>query len=363
MSFHDPHTSAMIRSRFFLPLLVLALFAAGLSAADTPPPYKDASPKRYLLEKRASEIDPAAKEHPEIGFTFTDKNGKAQDMEHATVNTAVAPQGRLVIWLMDVNQGLFDQLSDYGLHCIQVSYANKWFGLIDKVALNDGTTLGKIRLEAATGEDFGERVTIPKPDGIMERSLQFVKWLAKENPQGQWQQFITADGKGLKWDKVTMSGISHGSTTAARFAVHQKVDRVVMFSGPRDQYETWQGFPSATPTNRYFGFTHVLDGGWTGDHYCRSWEMLGLHKHGPIVEVEASAPPFGNTRRLTTAFDVNKDAKRAHSGVVPGKAASKDASGKYLHEPVWNYLFNHPVEKTGPAVPMDEDCMKDQKAK
>ncbi|MEX1049681.1 MAG: hypothetical protein WED15_09140 [Akkermansiaceae bacterium] len=49
------------------------------------------------------------------------------------------------------------------------------------------------------------------------------------------------------------------------FAMHQKVDRVVMFSGPRDNTQTWQGGASATPSDRFFGFTYVLGGGWAGD--------------------------------------------------------------------------------------------------
>jgi hypothetical protein len=155
-----------------------------------------------------------------------------------------------------------------------------------------------------------------------------------------------------------MAGSSHGSTTSARFAVHQRVDRVVTLCGPRDQLEGWQGFPSATPSNRFFGFSHVLDGGWTGDHYCRSWQMLGLHNLGPIVNVDSSAPPYGNTRRLITSFDVKGDEKRAHGSVTPGNAAAKDASGRFLHEEVWRYLFTHPVELTGSAVPPDPDCGK-----
>ncbi len=96
------------------------------------------------------------------------------------------------------------------------------------------------------------------------------------------------------------------------------MSRVVAFCGPRDQYQSWQGLPSATPENRYFGFSHVLDGGWTADHYCRSWELLGMNKFGPIVNVDKTKAPFGNTRRLITDFDVGGDAGRAHSSVVPG---------------------------------------------
>lgn len=339
---------------------LFAFVATAVLAAEPPPPaYQDKTPQRYHLTKRASEIDPRVQSHPDIDFILADKAGKPRDVENAAVDTRVAPRGRLVIWLMGYSAPLFDRLGDYGLHAIQVAYAKEWFDIIPKKARDDGTSLGKMRLEATTGEDFSPLCTIPKPDGMMERAFQFVKWLAKENPQAHWGQFINAEGTGLRWDKVIMAGASHGATSAARFAVYQKVDRVVTFCGPRDQLESWQGFPSATPANRFFGFSHVLDGGWTGDHYCRSWQMLGLQQFGPIVDVDQSAPPYGNTRRLITRFDVKGDAKRAHSSVTPGNAAGKDANGKFIHEAVWKYLFTHPVEEVGSPVPIDPECGKD----
>lgn len=334
------------------PLLLTTLLAlsASLHAVET-------------ISKRASEIDPRAKEHPEIDFVFTDKNGKPQDRQNASVDTSVKLQGKLVIWLMGHNAQLFERLNSYGLHAIQPHYANKWFGIIPADKRDSGKVLGDIRLEATTGEDHSDLVSIPQPDGMMERSFQFVKWLAKEKPEGKWDQFITEDGKGLRWDKVIVSGSSHGATSSARFAKHQKVDRVVCFCGPRDNYDSWQSLPSATPANRIFGFSHVLDGGWSGDHYCRSWEMMGLNQYGPIVDVDISAPPFQNTRRLITNADVKGDDKRAHSSVTPGGAAVKDKDGKYIHEAVWHYLFNHPVDQTGSPTPADPDCVKDQQKK
>ena len=319
------------------------------------------APQRYDLTRRASEIDSRTREYPEIGFVFKDEKGKVLDLQHAVVDTRVPSQGKLVIWLMDHNAGLFDRVSSYGLHGIQVSYANRWFSRLTKEQLNDGESLGKIRLEAATGEDHSPIVAIARPDSIAERAFQFVKWLSKENPAGKWHQFVSADGTSLNWDKVILSGISHGSTTAARFAIHQKVDRVVMFSGPRDNTETWQGFPSATPGNRFFGFTHVLDGGWVGDHYCRSWQLLKLQEYGPIVNVDDSKPPYENSRRLITNSDVKKDANRAHTTVVPGGSAGKDAAGKFIHEAVWRYVFTHPVDQVGIAVPAGPDCKMDQR--
>ena len=122
----------------------------------------------------------------------------------------------------------------------------------------------------------------------------------KSKSAGRWGQFLTNDQRDIRWEKVIMAGSSHGSTTAARFSMHQPVDRVVMFCGPRDNTETWQGGHSATPPHRFFGFSHVLDKGWQEDHYCRSWQLLKMNQCGEVINVEKSLPPFENTRRLIT---------------------------------------------------------------
>ena len=341
-------------------VLVVASLNSSATAADSPFTFDDPDSQRYQLSARASEIDSRVKAHPEIGFLIDTKDGKPADVQQASVDTSVKPRGKLVIWLMGHNSGLFERWNSYGLHAIRPHYANRWFSICCKEKPVGENCRGNIRIEAATGEDFSDEVDIPKPDGMAERSLQFVKWLAKENPQGKWNFFLTDDGSDLRWEHVIMSGSSHGSTTASRFAKHQKVSRVVALCGPRDNYQVWQKLPSATPENRYFGFSHVLDGGWTADHYCRSWELMGLHKFGPIVNVDKTSAPYGNTRRLITDFDVGGNDKRAHSSVQPGGSAGKDKDGNFIHEDVWRYLYTHPVEKVGEATPMDPGCLKDQ---
>lgn len=343
-------------------VFLMCLLIATTAVAQSKLKFQDPKPQHYKLTARASQIDSRVKAHPEIDFLIEGKDGKPADVEHASVDTRVKPRGKLVIWLMGHNQQLFDRVNSYGLHAIQVHYANRWFSICCREKPVGEHCRGNIRLEAATGQDFSDDVEIPKPDGMMERAYQFVKWLAKENPQGGWSFFLTEDGQSLRWEDVIISGSSHGSTTAARFAKFKKVSRVVAFCGPRDQYQSWQSLPSATPQNRYFGFSHVLDGGWSGDHYCRSWELLGMNKYGPLVNVDKAKAPFGNTRRLITDFNVNGDARRAHSSVVPGSRANKDRkTGKYLHEDVWRYLFTQPVDVVGKAVPQDPSCKKNQR--
>ncbi len=336
-------------------LLIAAVLGTGFSTRVS------AEPGHFAFTARASEIDPTAKAHPEINFLF-EKDGKPQDTEHASVDTRIDSRGKLVIWLMGYTRDLFDHLDGYGMNSIQVHYAREWFPkLYPGPPPADDLFLSKIRLEAATGKDASEAVDIPKADSIMGRSFQFVKWLAARNPEGNWQQFLNAEGTDLQWDKVILSGISHGSTTAARMAKAVKVDRVVMFSGPRDQYEVWQKLPSATPASRFFGFSHVLDDGWIGDHYPRSWQMMELQQFGPIVKVDDTPPPYGKSRRLVTNADVKGDHGRAHNSVIPGKDAPKSAEGKFLHEEVWRYLFTASVEDTGESVPTDPKVKMDQR--
>lgn len=364
LSIYHPYTQLSNVHLLLIGLLLTLAFGTIVepTSAQTPLVFNDANPQRYQIMARASEIDPRVKPHPEIDFLIDSPNGSPADVQQASVDTRVAPRGKLVIWLMGHNSQLFERINSYGIHAIRVHYANRWFSICCQEKPVGERCRGNLRLEAATGEDFSEEVQIAKPDGMMERAYQFVKWLDKENPQGGWGHFLTEDGSGLRWEDVIMAGSSHGSTTAARFAKHQKVGRVVMLCGPRDQYQSWQSLPSATPENRYFGFSHVLDGGWTGDHYCRSWELIGLHHFGPIVNVDESAPPYGNTRRLITDFDVNGNANRAHGSVVPGKSAKKDdKTGEYAHESVWRYLFTHNVDEVGDAVPMDASCIKDHR--
>ncbi len=319
--------------------------------------FDDPNPQRYTLQVRASEIDPRTKEYAEIGFVFG-SDEKPADLEYASVDTRVAPQGKLAIWFMGNNSGLFERLNQYGIHAIGVSYARGWFGKLCQPRPADAYARGRVRLEAATGLDFSDELDLLPPDGAAERARQLVIWLSKENPQGNWDDFLTADQSRLRWDKVILTGSSHGSTTTARFAKHQRVDRVVMLCGPRDQDQDWQELPSATPANRFFGFTHVLDGGWTGDHYCRSWELLGLHQFGPIVDVDQSQPPYQDSRRLITAADVGGDAGRAHSSVTPGKSSPENPDGEKQFEPVWRYLYTHPVERVGEPTQEDPDCQR-----
>jgi hypothetical protein len=350
--------------RSALAFLFLGLVAT--FAAEAPLKFADPKPQAYQLKARASEIDTRCKPHPEIDFVF-EKGGKPADVENASVDTHVAPRGQLVVWLMGHNQVLADKVNSYGLHYIQVNYANGWFAKLNTEPANDPQHLGNIRLEATAGVDASKDIDIPAPDSMKERAFQFVKHLAKTHPQGRWEFFLTKDGKSLDWEKVVVAGSSHGSTSAARFGIYQKCARIVMFCGPRDNLDNWQALPPATPANRFFGYSHVLDGGWTEDHYERSWLLLGLNKFGPIVNAEKEKAPYDHTRRLISDAPLKgtekEQAARGHGYVTPSKGSPKDAKGNNLQDDVWRYLFTSSVDEVGKPVAPEPGVRMDQQSK
>ena len=56
---------------------------------------------------------------------------------------------------------------------------------------------------------------------------------------------------------------------------------------------------------------------------------------------------FPHSRSLRSAV---RNCPQRPSGVIPGGAACKDAEGNFVHEPVWRYLFLHPVDETAAAI-------------
>ena len=148
-------------------IVSLSIGVAQTSAQRTTSPTSvaDSQPKLHELSARASVIDPRVKSHPEINFLIETASGKPADIQKDAVDTRVAPQGKLVIWLMSHNQALFDRVTSYGLHAIQIQYARSWFSICCQEKPVGPHCRGNIRLEAATGEDFSDEVQIPKPDG------------------------------------------------------------------------------------------------------------------------------------------------------------------------------------------------------
>ena len=123
---------------------------------------------------------------------------------------------------------------------------------------NCGNDIGGCRLEAFDGVDRTSVISIAPADSIETRVVRTLQRLQTLNPQGDWTFFIGPDGK-PKWDRIVISGISHGASTAGLIAKVKPVERAVMLSGPLDTNQAWLTGSSLTLPVRQYGFTHSVD--------------------------------------------------------------------------------------------------------
>jgi hypothetical protein len=281
------------------------------------------NPMAYVVVFKANVADPAA----------TRLLGDQQ----AFLDTRVAPLGKLVVHLHGSGEktlcGYTDHgklLSSWGFHVFEPCYDAS-------VSWRDtacGGAVGDCRLEMLDGSDHSPRLTIARAESIEGRVVKALQYLVRMNPQGDWGYFL--DGEQPRWPSIIISGQSFGATSAPLIAKNRPVARSVSLSGPLDNGAAWQKAASMTPLDRFYFFSHVND----GQHPSHMSSMAAMGIPGMPVNVEMSMPPYNDSHRLvgsqTTYNGMRID---GHNATEARMQSPQDASGKYLYEPVWRYLY------------------------
>jgi hypothetical protein len=68
-----------------------------------------------------------------------------------------------------------------------------------------------------------------------------------------------------------------------------------------------------------------------------AWQRFALP--GQLVSIDGKAAPFDDSHRLSTSAM----SSYPHGSVCVHSSSPKDASGKYLFEPAWRYLYGVPA--------------------
>jgi len=163
---------------------------------------------------------------------------------------------------------------------------------------------------------------------IMNQVLQALTAFETSFPGEGWGYFLTQDGKGVRWSETAFTGESHGAQNAACFAHELRLYRSVAASGPRENtcgkgaatmdYDpnnppywpvaancdathcclahvaSWIDAPSATPIDRYYGFTGKGDAQF-GDIM---FTMDRMNFVGAPVNVSKVAAPYNGSHRF-----------------------------------------------------------------
>jgi dienelactone hydrolase len=293
--------------------------AGGDAGGGTPRPNVDRSnPQLYEFELDPHVLDP--------------RTVDSLSLQYAQLDTRTAPLGKLVIFLPGATNVPRDwrdhgrELAKFGFHVLIPHYNNRWS--------SDGTCTGcgdDARWEALVGEDTSSAIAISRADSAEGRVVTMIKHLITAHPGGDWGYYLAANDE-LSYGKMIIAGISHGAASAGMYAARRSFSRNVMHSsGPAGSASA----AKLTPLSEWYAFAHTADPAY--DAIVSSWERFALV--GAPTSIDGLVAPFGNSHRLTasTASTYPHGSTCAHS------SSPKDASGNYVFEPAWRYLYGAPT--------------------
>ncbi|HEY0883002.1 MAG TPA: hypothetical protein VGD87_15785 [Archangium sp.] len=277
------------------------------------------TPQLYRFQFTAAAADPDA--------------GMALGNQVAALDTRVEPKGLLVVYLHGAGAPTTcgsvahaDFLAARGFHVIGPCYVSN-YGVG-----NCGADIGGCRLEAFDGVDRSTVISISRSDSIEGRVVKMLERLQTLNPKGDWRYFVV-NGQ-PRWDRIIISGISHGASSAGVIAKVRPVVRAVMLSGPLDTGQAWLSASSVTPADRLWGFTHSVDPQHAG--HLSAFGVLALP--GTPQRIEAGASPWGGSHRLFTSVDAG-NGDQSHSSTQAGSGSPRAADGGYRFGEAWDVMY------------------------
>jgi hypothetical protein len=287
----------------------------GAGAGDPGPNVDTSDPQLYETAFTADEADPDATE--------------ALGTQVAFLDTRVPPCGLLVVYLHGAgtpatcgSNAHGEMLAGLGFHVLGPCYLSA-YGVG-----GCGDDIEGCRLEAFEGVDHHPFIDVSPPDSIEVRVARGLAHVQAQNPEGDWTYFL--DGDKPRWEKIVISGISHGASTSGVVGIHRLVRRVVSLSGPLDTGQAWLEKSPITPIDRFFGFSHTGDDQHPG--HLQAFEVLGLT--GEPTSVDGASPPYGGSHRLISSAQTDDGHLATQAG-----GSSPGSGGDYEYLPVWTYLY------------------------
>ncbi|MEJ7738977.1 MAG: hypothetical protein WKF97_16245 [Chitinophagaceae bacterium] len=217
-------------------------------------------------------------------------------------------------------------VASLGYHVISMDYNNSVVTTVCSES-KDSTCFDSFRQEIMFGTPVNALVGVDSVNSIYNRFFKLLSYLAKNNPQQGWKQYMEMNQ--IQWKNIVVAGHSQGAGHAAYLAKHFPVAKLLIFAGPQDylnQYSSpaaWLSGKNITEPSKYFAFLHTND-------------------------------PYVYTKQLTNCMTLMGKVNRDTMLVKPGKAvksssqilvtdiATSDPHGSMFDlrfQKVWKYML------------------------
>jgi hypothetical protein len=281
------------------------------------------------------EVDVSGAQLYELSFTPDEADPEATQAlgsQLAFLDTSAETLGILVVYLHGAGAQETctapehgQMLAGQGFHVFSPCYVSDY----DVTTCADD--IGSCRLEAFEGIDHSDVIEVDVPDSIEGRVVAGLEHLQTINPEGDWTCFL--EGGRPRWNRIIISGISHGASTAALIGINRVTNRVVSLSGPLDTGQTWLEQTSLTPLVYSFGFSHTADE--QHDGHLEAFDTL--HWIGMPTSIDDADPPYDGSHRLITSAKT----KDGHSSTQAGPTSPMNGAD-WAFLPVWQYMYGVP---------------------
>lgn len=232
-----------------------------------------------ILAQKTSKATELSKKITEFKIkpSSTDSTITNTDVPHLVWYDAIAPQGKLFLFLPGTNgipergpKKLFETAIQQGYRVVNLSYINKQ--AVARICkgenlVNDIDCTEKFRTQRIFGTKLMSLIPDEPQDAIINRLVKLLTHLNEIDKAGNWSLYLK-DNK-INWNIITVAGQSQGGGMAAFIAKKKIVNKIITFSGGWDFSERnssglqkiakWYSNKSETPANRWFGIYHLKE--------------------------------------------------------------------------------------------------------
>lgn len=264
----------------------------------------------------------------------------------AVVGPATAWNGLLFVFLPGTGgqpaccRDLLQTAAQLGYHAIGLTYDNQT--AVGARCLNDLACYGQVRRNVFDGSDPGPASTVPPRDGIDNRLVALLGFLARRYPAEGWARFLR--GGRVDYRLVVLGGHSQGGGEAAFIGALQALAGEVTLSSPPDTDSSHQPADwvravqtGRTPVSRIYAFVHYGDPFYP--RIVADWAAMGLGAFGGPALVDTTAAPYGGAHELVSAAPLPAVLLATHDSTAVDSATPICPDGNPEYAPVWRAML------------------------
>lgn len=189
-----------------------------------------------------------------------------------------------------------------GYHAIGLMYPNSSDLYTASTTSSDLLEFGRCRQEIFDGTNQTSGVSVNNNNCIKSRLYKLIQYLSLQNPNQNWQQFIS-NGE-IVWANCVIAGHSQGGGQAFYISKKVLVNKAISFSSidwnsSLSRSAEWVTSAGLTPTSKLYSFNGTNDEIF--NYVNVQTQLTEMNLLGNPINIDASTPPYENSHRLITS--------------------------------------------------------------